>query len=706
MSPAVLAYRGLDARPRSPARLARVAQRGRAGARMKTTPIVPARIVIDDDGTPRSAEYDDVYHPRSGALAQARHVFLDGDALAARWRGKRPLRRSSRPASASATTSSRPGRPGAPIRTAADQLHFISIEAVAADARRPSRRSSATRRSRRSRPSWRASGRRSPATCTASPSRAAASSCCSRSAPSTPGCRSWSPTSTPSSSTASRRRAIRRCGTRACSRRWHGWPRRRRRSRRGAPRAPFATACAAPASRSRTRPAAAASATSRAAASRRASRRDRRRAAADRDRRTSQEPGARVGAIGARRDGRRAAPVVIVGAGLAGCALARALAERGMRSLVVERGARGRRGRLGQCRRALPRRRPSPATAGTRAFIAPPPSPPALPCARRSLRHGVRGSAAGLLRLETAPRSRRDAAPARRATAARRLRRGARSRRGQPPRRRAAVVAGLALPGRGLGRSARPRPLLARRRRRRRSIAPRLRRGVAAAHRRRLAASRPGRRDDRDSAGRRPLQRRRRARGPRRPGRSAASAARSAPSPRASSRRSRRRACRSPAPATSFPRSTARVWFGASSAWDDADPALRRAGSAAATSTAWRRCSACPNRRRSIGSSAASVSAGRATIDCRSSAPCPPASRRAWRPASSAQRSPRFDQPRFVARAPGLFVCCALGSRGIASAALGAQVLAAAIAGAPLPAEADLLDAIDPARFLSSRLSP
>jgi tRNA 5-methylaminomethyl-2-thiouridine biosynthesis bifunctional protein len=63
--------------------------------------------------------------------------------------------------------------------------------------------------------------------------------------------------------------------------------------------------------------------------------------------------------------------------------------------------------------------------------------------------------------------------------------------------------------------------------------------------------------------------------------------------------------------------------------------------------------------------------------------------------------SPRFDQPRFIARAPGLFVCCALGSRGIASAAFGAEVLAAAITGAPLPAEADLLDAIDPARFLT-----
>src|SRR5207344_3213472 len=71
-----------------PARLARVARCAGAGAQMKTTPIAPARIVIDDDRTPRSAEYGDVYHPRSGALAQARHVFLDGDALAARWRGK------------------------------------------------------------------------------------------------------------------------------------------------------------------------------------------------------------------------------------------------------------------------------------------------------------------------------------------------------------------------------------------------------------------------------------------------------------------------------------------------------------------------------------------------------------------------------------------------------------------------------------------
>ena len=55
---------------------------------MKTAPIVAAQIAFADDGTPRSATYGDVYHPRSGALAQARHVFLADGALAERWRGR------------------------------------------------------------------------------------------------------------------------------------------------------------------------------------------------------------------------------------------------------------------------------------------------------------------------------------------------------------------------------------------------------------------------------------------------------------------------------------------------------------------------------------------------------------------------------------------------------------------------------------------
>ena len=52
-----------------------------------------------------------------------------------------------------------------------------------------------------------------------------------------------------------------------------------------------------------------------------------------------------------------------------------------------------------------------------------------------------------------------------------------------------------------------------------------------------------------------------------------------------------------------------------------------------------------------------------------------------------------------VPRRPGLFVFSALGSRGISWAALGAQVLAARIAGAPVPLESSLVDALDPARF-------
>ena len=68
---------------------------------------------------------------------------------------------------------------------------------------------------------------------------------------------------------------------------------------------------------------------------------------------------------------------------------------------------------------------------------------------------------------------------------------------------------------------------------------------------------------------------------------------------------------------------------------------------------------------------------------------------------ADAATSPRPDQPRFAPRAPGLFAFIGLGSRGIAASALGGQVLASWVTGAPMPLEADLLDAIDPARFAS-----
>jgi tRNA 5-methylaminomethyl-2-thiouridine biosynthesis bifunctional protein len=45
----------------------------------------PARIDFGDAAAPRSLDFDDLYHPRAGAYAQARHVFLDGNALPQRW---------------------------------------------------------------------------------------------------------------------------------------------------------------------------------------------------------------------------------------------------------------------------------------------------------------------------------------------------------------------------------------------------------------------------------------------------------------------------------------------------------------------------------------------------------------------------------------------------------------------------------------------
>jgi tRNA 5-methylaminomethyl-2-thiouridine biosynthesis bifunctional protein len=68
---------------------------------------------------------------------------------------------------------------------------------------------------------------------------------------------------------------------------------------------------------------------------------------------------------------------------------------------------------------------------------------------------------------------------------------------------------------------------------------------------------------------------------------------------------------------------------------------------------------------------------------------------------AASQPGQRLDQPRFVPRMPGLFVLTALASRGITWAALGAQSLAALVSGAPCPLEASLLDAVDAGRFVS-----
>ena len=55
---------------------------------MPALPLVPARLAFSADGTPYSATYGVVYHSAEGGLAQARHVFLAGNGLPARWAGR------------------------------------------------------------------------------------------------------------------------------------------------------------------------------------------------------------------------------------------------------------------------------------------------------------------------------------------------------------------------------------------------------------------------------------------------------------------------------------------------------------------------------------------------------------------------------------------------------------------------------------------
>jgi len=50
--------------------------------------ITAARLAFAADGTPFSETFGDVYHSAEGGLAQARHVFLLGNGLPERWRGR------------------------------------------------------------------------------------------------------------------------------------------------------------------------------------------------------------------------------------------------------------------------------------------------------------------------------------------------------------------------------------------------------------------------------------------------------------------------------------------------------------------------------------------------------------------------------------------------------------------------------------------
>ncbi len=51
--------------------------------------LVPAKLAFTAEGTPYSEAYGDVYHSAEGGREQARHVFLGGNGLPERWRGRR-----------------------------------------------------------------------------------------------------------------------------------------------------------------------------------------------------------------------------------------------------------------------------------------------------------------------------------------------------------------------------------------------------------------------------------------------------------------------------------------------------------------------------------------------------------------------------------------------------------------------------------------
>jgi len=131
------------------------------------------------------------------------------------------------------------------------------------------------------------------------------------------------------------------------------------------------------------------------------------------------------------------------------------------------------------------------------------------------------------------------------------------------------------------------------------------------------------------------------------------------------------------------------VWFGATSQPGDAEPALREADHAHNLAQLQSLLG------RPIGIDPAACT-GRVGWRCSSPDRLPLIG--AWPdPSDDGRRL----QPRFVARSPGLFVFTALGSRGITWAALGARVLAAWVCGSPAPVEASLLEAVDPARFVT-----
>lgn len=54
-----------------------------------STPLAPAQLALRDDGTPYSPLFDDVYHSAVGGIGQALHVFIGGNRLPDNWRARR-----------------------------------------------------------------------------------------------------------------------------------------------------------------------------------------------------------------------------------------------------------------------------------------------------------------------------------------------------------------------------------------------------------------------------------------------------------------------------------------------------------------------------------------------------------------------------------------------------------------------------------------
>jgi tRNA 5-methylaminomethyl-2-thiouridine biosynthesis bifunctional protein len=650
---------------------------------VNTAPVDQARIVFDDDGTPRSAEYGDVYHPRSGALAQARHVFLGDGALAGRWCGhdrfvvlETGFGVGNNFLATWAAWRADPQR--------CRQLHFVSIE------QSPPTQASLARLARDEAlaPLAAELACRWPAL-TCNLHRIAFDDGAVELLLAFGAVDAWLP------QILAEVDAFFLDGF-APARNPAMWDARvfKAMARLAAADATVATWSAARAVRDGL--AAAGFAVERAPGS--GGKRDITRARfaprfTPRPSLRRAAPRVRPGAAAA--DG--CADVIVVGAGLAGCALARALAERGARSLVLERNAalagEASGNAAGVFHGIVHRRDGRHARFYRAAAFA---AADAVEAAIAS--HGVRGSASGLLRVET----RLDLAAMRAVAAGQGLPVEYVEALGADDASRIAGVTvsspawhyprGGWVDPRGLAQA-----WLASA-----GAAARLRTGCAIA-----ALQRDGGGwSVCDAAGTTiaaapvvvvcdgggaligpdawPLRRQR--------GQINALAAIDLPA---------KALPRLPITGNGYvlPPIDGSVWFGTSSAWDDDDQGLRDAD--------------------------ATFNDGRLAALLGLSAPLP--SRRAGRvgrrwvsadrlplvgavPAEIAARAVggsrtapggRYDQPRFVPRAPGLFVCIGLGSRGIAAASLGSELLAATITSAPVPVEADLLDAVDPARFLS-----